>query len=197
MRYITPLVLLCLFPLAAFAGEEVAQEIPVWATTITAAIVAIIGWAFKLWRSRMKVDTEQHQLDATKSLMEQRNFIIDRRIIPFMESTATYWLTLRLPLILTEASRKDFDWTSHYYHLREYLKDRVVDKFTEENIDILKVLGEKELYNLIDRMLVKLLSKLPDSVTAFLPSSVVSELPRLASKFLVSQGANLLKTAEE
>lgn len=191
MRYLLALLLLTI-PLSLMADEGIEQDIPGWAVLVTSAVTALVAWAFKLWRARMKVDTEQHQLDATKSLMEQRNFIIDQRIMPFLESTAIHYITIRLPVIIKQAADGKFDWSEHFNHAQKYLKQRVLEKFTSENVDVLKVIGEKELSNLIDRVLVRLISNLPISIQAMLPSSVTANLSKYASNFVVSQAERLL-----
>jgi len=150
-------------------------------------------WGFKLWRSKQKAQTQHEELDATKSLWEQRNFLIDNRIIPFAVGTAEHWLATQMPAILKDAADGDgFEWKRHFSSLRLYVRSRVVQKFASENLDVLTFLTEKELDSLIDRLLIKLIGNLPDYITAFLPSSVVEKLGDYASAFVADKANDLL-----
>ena len=194
MRYC--LAALCLtLPAAVSAAEaaEAAAEQPSWLPVLLSVITAVIGWVATMLRKKFKVDAEKAQLDASKSLMEQKNFIIDNRIIPFAVSTAEHWLALSLPKLIVDATDGDgFKWKEHWADLVTYLKARVVKKFLAENVDIIKLLGEDELDNLLDRLALKLIGKLPEKVQRFLPADVVDKLTDKASEFAVDKGRELL-----
>jgi len=161
---------------------------------ITMLVMLITKWL----RTKFKVDAENTQLDSTKSLMEQRNFLIDHRLIPFAISTAEHWLLTQLPTILRDLTDGDgFEWGTHWRHLRTYTRQRVLAKFLAENIDIVKVLGEKELDDILDRWLLKLVSKLPHTVQAYIPEGLLTKstdiLTKKLTEFVISHGNFLLK----
>lgn len=190
--------LLCLFAVAPLFSEDAipaiaSPETPWWGQALVAVIGLLVAFFTKWLHTAFKVKTEQTQLDSTKSLMEQRNFIIDTRLIPFAVSTAEHWMTLKLPVLLLDATDGNgFDWSKHWGDLKSYAKTRVKEKFLSENMDILQILGEKELDNLLDRLLLKLISKLPDNVKAFLPEPILDKLTDYATAFIVSKGKDLL-----
>lgn len=198
---ITHFAFICLLMLAAFPlyGEE-AVAVAADATaqnTITTIIVTVLGlvlaWGGKLLREKWKIEGQQKALDATKSLWEQRNFLIDNRIIPFALSTAEHWLLTQLPAIVQDATDGDgFEWSKHWRSLRDYTKIRIIKKFAAENVDVIQLLGEKELDNLVDRLLMKLIGNLPESVQKFLPEALVDKLTDYATKFAVDKGKDLL-----
>lgn len=159
------------------------------ATALPLIAAAILGLLKKRW------DTEnvKLELDATKSLMEQRNFIIDQRLIPFAISSAEHWTILHMPAIVGDLKDGgDFRWGEHFDNLKNYTKDRVLKKFAAENLDIIEFLGEKELDNLLDRLLLKLITKLPESVQAFIPNALVTKLTDYASAYITEKGKDLL-----
>lgn len=168
-------------------------ELPTWVTilgTILTTIVALLaGFAKKKWGA----EETKAKLDANKSLMEQKNFLIDTRLIPFAIATAEHWLLTQLMVLIKDATDGDgFQWKDHYENLKTYIKDRVIKKFAEENIDIIEQLGEKELNSLIERQAIKLITKLPDNISNFIPESAVSMLSEKASDFIVDKGKDLL-----
>ncbi len=160
---------------------------------IVAAIVAIVvPLLFKLLgKSKPEAAPE---MPADLKLDEARNFFIDKRLIPFLVSTAEHWLITQLPAIVADATDGNgFDWKQHWTELRAYLKQRAVDKFAAENRDLVKFLGSsRELDDIIDRQVAKLLAKLPDAVKALLPQSAVDMLVDKAKAFLVAKADDLL-----
>jgi hypothetical protein len=163
--------------------------------TMLASLVS--GWL----RQKFKAEITQSQLDASKSLMEQKNFVIDQRLIPFALSTAEHWLMTQLPFILKDATDGDgFHWGEHWGRLRTYVKERVLAKFLAENVDLVTMMGEKELDDLVDRLLMKLIAKLPDSVKALLPAEVVDvltdKLTKKATAFVIEKGTSLLTSTK-
>ena len=196
MRY--ALLILCL-PLLAVGAAEEAVPVAVAAgdnslvTIITSVLGLVLAWGFKLLREKWKIDGEKAALDATKSLWEQRNFLIDNRIIPFAISTAEHWMLTQLPAIIADATDGNgFAWSKHWDGLKAYTKQRVVAKFAAENVDVVTLLGEKELDYLLDRLLLKLVAQLPESVQKFLPPAFLDRLTDLASRFAVDKGRALL-----
>ena len=191
MRYL--FLIFLLFPALLFAGEETSSDVPGWAMVLTTGITALVAWAFSLWRDRMKADTEHHKLDSNLSLMQQKNYIIDRRLIPFLEGTTTHFLTLKLPVVLRDVSKDEFEWAPFFVDLRRYLRKRVLEKFAQENIDLIRLLGERELTDLIDRCFTRMITNLPGPIQALIPSGISANLARYASNFSVAQAENLLR----
>jgi hypothetical protein len=170
-----------------------AADLPAWVmilgTILTAVITFLAGFAKKKWGA----EETKAKLDANKSLMEQKNFLIDNRLIPFAIATAEHWLLTQLMVLVKDAADGgEFHWKNHYNNLKAYVKDRVVKKFAAENLDIIEQLGEKELDNLIERHVIKLISKLPDSIAKFVPESVAKMLSEKASEFIVDKSKDLL-----
>lgn len=160
---------------------------------ILAAVGMLVAWVFKLLRSKWKVEEDRVIIDTTKSLWEQKNFLIDNRLIPFAMSTAEHWLLTQLPAIIKDATDGGgFQWGSHWNSMKSYTKVRIIEKFAAENVDILVMVGEKELDNIIDRLLMKLIAKLPDSVQLFLPAEIIDKLTDYASAFAFEKGKDLL-----
>lgn len=160
---------------------------------ITMLLTLVTGWL----RTKFKSDSELAQLDASKSLMEQKNFLIDKRLIPFAISTAEHWFMSQLPFILQDATDGNgFQWKDHWTRLQAYVKERILAKFLAENVDIVRFMGEKELDDLVDRLLLKLISKLPDSVKALIPTNAIDEmtdkLTKKATDFIIHKGTDLL-----
>jgi len=193
MRY-HPLVLL-LLP-ALLVAEEADSGMPettTWVAVAGAALVALVTWIATMVRKKVKVDSEKAEIDKEKSLWEQRNHLIDTRVTPFAISTAEHWLITNIPPILKDVSDGGgFRWSHHWTKLRNYVKDRVLRKFAKENIDLIERLGEDELDDLLDRVLVKLIGKLPESVRAFLPKAVIDKLTDFATTFAVDKGKELI-----
>lgn len=166
---------------------------PAWIGILLAALGVVVTWLANMLRGKLKIDGQKAAIDADKSLMEQRNFLIDNRLIPFAISTGEHWLISQLPALIKDATDGNgFQWKDHFDNLKAYLKDEVVKKFAAENVDLIERLGERELNSLINRLAVKMVSKLPDSVEAFLPDSVVEMLTAKASEFVVEKGKDLL-----
>lgn len=187
---------------ASVASETAAAgESPVLtgiAGTVMVIITTLVTLIAKWLRSKYQSETQQHQIDSTKSLMEQRNFIIDQRLIPFAIDTAEHFLITQLPTIVKDATDGGgFDWKLHWSNLSTYTRKRVIAKFAAENLDIVRFMGEKELNDLLDRQLLKLISKLPDRIKAFIPSTLVHKVTDvLTSKltdFLVERGHALIQ----
>jgi hypothetical protein len=177
---------------ADLVATAAAGESPLVAI-VTSALGVLLAWAFKLLREKWKIEAQHEALDATKSLWEQRNFLIDNRIIPFAFSNAEHWLLTQLPAIIKDATDGDgFAWDLHWKALRGYTRQRVIAKFAAENVDVIALLGEHELNNLLDRVLLRLVGKLPESVQRFLPASVVDNLTDAASSFITRKGRDLL-----
>lgn len=186
-------MILTICPLVA--DTEAAQTIDFtsWETIVSSILLLLAGWAFKLLRSKWKVETEHEELDATKSLWEQRNFLIDNRIIPFAVNTAEHWVITQLPAMVREVREgEEFHWHDHWYGFRNYVRSRVLQKFASENLDVLKFFTERELQDLIDRQLVRLITNLPASVRSLLPEEVVGKLSAYATEFINERSKNLL-----
>ncbi|NEN87925.1 MAG: hypothetical protein F6K48_02985 [Okeania sp. SIO3H1] len=200
MRFI-PLSLLAVFlllvtPLTGFAEEAaapVAEATDPWVVLITSVLGIVLAWGGKLLREKWKISGKKVALDATKSLWEQRNFLIDNRIIPFALSTAEHWLATQIPVLVADAvDGGEFKWSSHWAGLRKYVKSRVIKKFAEENVDVVELLGVEELDDLLDRLLFKLIGELPEGVKKFIPEAIVDKTTDWATAFAVDKAKDLL-----
>lgn len=172
---------------------EAASTLPTWATVLLAIITCVITAVGGMLRKKWKTDGEKTQIDTTKSLMEQKNFIIDQRLIPFAISTIEHWLLTQIPAIVKDAADGNgFQWKAHWSNLLSYTKDEVVQKFAEENIDIIKLFGEKYLDQLLNRLAMKAIAKLPEGVQNFLPRALIDSLTKQAAEFARDKGSELL-----
>lgn len=171
------------------SGESSNTLITILGTVITLVVTVLGGYL----KSKWSADTKKSKLDYDKSLMEQKNFLIDNRVIPFVASTVEHWLLTQLmPIVKDISDGGDFDWDKHFDNLKEYAKTRVVQKFSSENVDILEHLGENELNNIIDRIVVKAISNIPDNFRGMIPDSIKDKISDKASSFLLKKGKNLL-----
>lgn len=183
-------------PAVEEASEAVA-ELPMWVTVLGSILSAVVLFLSGFLKKKWGAETEKAQLDANKSLMEQKNFLIDNRLIPFAIATAEHWLMTQLMTLIKDAADGgEFHWKEHYSNLKSYMKDQILKKFLAENTDIIEQLGEKELDNLIDRLATKLITKLPDSVQKFIPDSASKMLSEKASDYIVEKGKDLLGLKE-
>jgi len=124
---------------------------------------------------------------------QYENFIIDKRLIPFAIGTAEHWLVLTIPKLVMDAADGDgFKWKEHWSDLLGYTKERVLQKFLAENVDIIKMMGERELDALLDRLALNMLDKLPEKVSKFVPEATVLKLTDKVSEFAVEKGQELL-----
>jgi hypothetical protein len=195
VRYFLILPLLCV-PLAA---EELVEPVVtaggdnVMLQAILGIVSMLLMWGFKLLREKWKIQNQHEALDATKSLWEQRNFLIDNRIIPFAASTIEHWMITQMPGIIADATDGNgFKWENHWNNMKGYTRGRIIKKFASENIDLLQVLGTQELDNIIERLLARLIAQLPASVTRLLPDEVVQHASKLATEFLVRKGQEII-----
>lgn len=204
MRSLTLFVLVFLPALASAqeVGQEAVQSSNPWMPIITGIIAMVTSAALYFLRKKWKVDTEKQEIDKSKSLMEQRNFLIDNRLLPFALGTAEHWINTQLPLILSDlGDGGEFAWKDHWSDLHKYVKARVIQKFAKENIDIIDFMGEVELDQLLDRVGMSLIARLPPSLKAFLPGvssddgpvpASIDKLTDAASKFVLDKGKELL-----
>lgn len=167
------------------------------AGTVMVIITMLVGLVANWLRQKYKLEGAKLQIDTSKSLMEQRNFIIDQRLIPFAISTGEHWLLTQLPVILKDATDGNgFQWKDHWKNLRDYVRGRILSKFLAENVDLIKFMGEKELDDLLDRLLMKLISKLPEGVRVLLPAEAIdaltNKLTSKATEFVIEKGQSLL-----
>lgn len=200
MRFAFTIILLgAVFALGAEeAAADSTSNTPSWLVGVTALLTAVIAWVAKMLHSKFKIDGEVAAIDKDRSLWEQKNLLIDQRIIPFMISTGEHWLITRAPALLLDAGNGGgFKWADHWTDLRGYVKARVIKKFASENIDIFDHLVETELDDLLDRTLTKLITLLPDSVTRFLPRSTRDAAVEYAKVFIAEKGKDLLSSATE
>lgn len=135
-----------------------------WPILFATVIPFLVGYLRKKKQSAV-AEAEKIQLDANKSLMEQKNVLIDKRVIPFLWATAEHIAERDLPKILADGIDGDgkFDWKGHAKNIGIELKDLAIDKFKQEGIDIVQVLGEKYLGTLIDRAISKAIPWLPQA----------------------------------
>lgn len=172
---LVPLTMLVCTP-ALLLAEEVAATVPavpegspwwvqaLWPILFATVIPFLVGFLRKKKESAV-AEAEKIQLDANKSLMEQKNLLIDKRVIPFLWATAEHIAERDLPKILADAMDGDgkFDWKGHSKSIGVELKDLAIDKFKAEGIDLVQVLGEKYLGSLIDRAIAKAIPWLPQA----------------------------------
>lgn len=176
-RHIVPLMMLVCTP-ALLLAEEAPAVIPssapegapewvawIWPILFAVVIPYLVGF-LREKKDAANAEAEKIQLDASKSLMEQKNLLIDKRVIPYLWSTAQHIAERDLPKILADAMDGDgkFDWKGHAKSMGAELLESVKDKFAQEGIDIVKVLGEKYLGQLIDRAIKKAIPWLPDGI---------------------------------
>lgn len=165
-----------------------------WAMIITTIVTIVLGWVGNMLRKKWQIDSQREALDATKSLWEQRNFLIDNRIIPFALSTAEHWLLTQIGPIIKDATDGDgFQWATHWSSMKGYVKRRVIKKFAAENVDVIALLGADELDDLVDRLLFKLISKLPPNIQSFIPRNLIDKGTDWASALAVAKGKELLR----
>lgn len=199
MRYVYTLICM-LIATGVYAQEvavEAAAQVPGWVYAVGAGIALLVGVVFGWYRKTFDVDTKKKEIEADKTLWEQRNFLIDNRLSPFAVDTAEHWLKVNITPILIDATDGDgFQWADHWNDLKTYVRKRVIDKFAAENVDIVERLSAKELDDLLDRVLLGLIAKLPESVQVFLPEAVVDKLTDFASEFAVKKGKELLTASE-
>lgn len=173
-------LLLLLSPLALYA-EDVAPEVTSTATgwqgmilTLLATLVTavLLPW-IKNKAVSAKAEADVHRFDASKSLLEQKNYLIDARLIPFLWATAAYLTEVRLPQWVDRIVRKDFEgiWSD----LLKELKDLAIKKFAGEGIDIVEAIGADALSNLVKRAVM---DKLP------IPNGIKDPAAFLVDKFL-------------
>jgi len=175
---------------------EVAQsvtELPVWAGILLSVITVVVTAIAGFLKKKFDVDNKKTAIDTSKSLMEQKNFIIDNRLIPFAISTGEHWLITQLPALVKDATDGDgFEWKTHWKNLLKYMKTEVVKKFADENVDIIKLFGEDYLDKLMNRLAMKLVKKLPESVGGFIPKAIVDMITRKVAEFTVEKAEELL-----
>jgi hypothetical protein len=209
MRFAYTLAMLAI-PMLVAAEEVVAETAPAvvdaaptpevagWVGMVQMALMVIIplifgGFLKKKWDS----EKTKTAIDTSKSLMEQKNMIIDQRLMPFLVDTAEHWLLTQLPAILKDAGDGGgFQWKDHLMGLKTYAKDQALKKFAHENIDLIELLGADALDNLIDRQIMRLIGKLPEKVQAFIPAGAVDMLTDKASEYAIEKGKGLLKGIE-
>ena len=195
MRYVHTITLLLLS--AAMFAEEVEKTVPdeggTWVLLLVTAIAGLITWIGNILRKKVNVEAASAELDANKTLWEQKNLLIDQRVIPFAISTGEHWLTTNVaPILIDATDGNGFKWGEHFDNLKAYVKDRVLKKFASENVDLLEHLADKELDDLLNRLLLKLITKLPDSIAAFLPAKVTDMLAGYATDFIREKGLELI-----
>ena len=197
MRTIFTLALLSV-PFAVVAEEAVETSGDSTLTTmlIGAAItlvIAAIGWLAAKFGLRQTPPETVSPIDMTTS--EGRRRFLDERLVPVIISNGKQWLITQIPVLITDAMDGDgvFHWRDHLNGLRAYVRKRAVDKFKAESINLVDYLGtSKELDDLIDRKLMELIGKLPDTLQPYLPAERIDWLTDQLRKFLVEEGRELL-----
>ncbi len=189
--------LLLLLPSTLLAEEAVTESggMPTWIYIVTTVVTLLLGWVGNLFRKKVAADVTVSEIDATTSLWEQRNLLIDQRIIPFAYSTAVHWITTHIaPILLDLTDGNGFRWADHYQDLKVYVRERVLQKFASENVDILKHLTGKELDDILDRLLTNLITKLPDNIEALIPEGIRQQMIKYAGDFLREKAGNYIPT---
>jgi hypothetical protein len=119
------------------------------------------------------------KFDASKSLLEQKSYLINERLMPFLWNTAAYLTEVRLPQWIDRIARRDLDGI--WKDLVVELKDLAIKKFASEGLDIIAAIGEEALTGLIKRAILEKLP-IPNGLrepAAFLADRV---LPLLTTK---------------
>lgn len=174
MRITPYLAAIPLLTLPAFLGAEeavapiVPADAPWWVQLVvpilTAVVVPFLVAYLRKKNQEAAAEAEKTQLDSTKSLLEQKNLLIDKRVIPFLWNSAEHLAATQLPVLLKDATDGDgkFDWKAHLNSIKDELLDLAKDKFAQEGIDLIQVLGAKYLGQLVDRAIAKAIPWLPN-----------------------------------
>lgn len=208
MRYLYTFGLLFCPTLVVFA-EEVAEAVTpamppippdapwwvqlVWPILFVVVMPFVVGYLRKK-KAAAIAEAEKIELDSSKSLMEQKNLLIDKRVIPYLWATAEHLAAKNLPVVLADALDGDgkFDWKKHAGGLKDELLTSLKEKFKAEGIDIVKVLGEKYLGELLDRAIQKAIPWLPQA-----SQNIVGSIAEGKGKFLagmiVDKGLDIAK----
>lgn len=155
-------VLFCI-PLTLTAAEAVADANPArgdWLEMVAMVLGTLITLFvlpyLKNKSAQAAAEATTAKFDASKSLLEQKNYLIDGRLMPFLWNTAAYLTEVRLPQWMGRIANRQFEgiWTD----LVDELKDLAKTKFAAEGINIVEVIGDAALTSLIKRAV---LDKLP------------------------------------
>lgn len=117
--------------------------------------------------------------DASQSLMAQKNYLIDARLIPFLLNTAAYLTEVRLPQWIDRIGRRDFDGIWNDLVLE--LKDLAIKKFAVEGIDLVATIGPDALTSLIKRAVIEKLP-IPNGIKDPAGYLIDKVVPLLATK---------------
>jgi len=144
------------------AGASMEEgSLPGWAQALIGLIsIAISTFLTAFLKNKAKeanANAKKAEFDASKSLLEQKNFLINNRLMPFLWNTAAYLTEERIPIYL-DRLQGGASWDSIKDDLVGELKNLAIKKFAAEGIDIVEAIGEDALVGLINRALVE---KLP------------------------------------
>lgn len=196
MRVFTTILLfLCVLPISA--AEEAADSSGGWQILVGAllalvpvALVALSGWVRK--KLGIEKDDPVDPITSDLTLQEAKARFLER-LKDELADAFEEWILASIPNILIDATDGDgFQWREHWNGLRTYvLKEGRA--FLQQNQDAVTYIGEsEELDKIVDKWLIKQLTKLPESVSRFLPSEVVDQMTDKARAFLKEKGLSLL-----
>lgn len=178
------------------------SDAPQWLHFVWLAFgVIILPYILSFLRSKKQeadAEAEKFKFDANMSLLEQKNYLIDKRIIPYLWSMASYLAEKQLPTLLLaittqKEGEKKFDWSKYAQDLKTELLEDVKEKFAAESIDIVKILGEKYLGELIDRAIARAIPWLPQSTQPIFESISKDRGGQLAT-LIMNRGLEAAKT---
>ncbi len=198
MRILTSILLfLCILPISA--AEEAAGSSGVWQTVvggllalIPIALVALSGWVRK--KLGIERDEPLDPITSDLTLQEAKARFLARLKAELVEAFEE-WVLANSPNILIDATDGDgFQWAEHWDSLRTYLL-KEGRAFLQQNQDAVTYIGQsQELDKIVDKWLIKQVTRLPESVRQFLPDEVVDQMTDKARAFLREKGLSLLPT---
>lgn len=209
MRFIAPIftMLMVLFtPVLAFAQEVTEpvagapsnfdpSQLSGWQYIVYTVIILAVGYAMKLWRSRIKSENDAKNVIIDKRLLENRELLLDR-----IEATAyrcaDTWVEDDLPSVLVDALNGDgeFNWKLHATQGFRTVRAQVIQCFKDEGIDLVARVGSERLNGIIKSAIMGAIKRLPDKLKAFLPEAMVEPLVGMVSKFVTAKTADWISS---
>lgn len=193
LMFIALLVVALPLTLVAAEGADAAvpaaapEGAPWWVNLLYPILMAVaLPWLRAYLKKKAEheaAEAEGATLSANATLQEQRNFFIDKRLIPFLWNEAEHAVDTRLPEILKDATDGGgFDWKLHLRNLKADLFAAATEKFEAEGMDLLAMVGRPTLDRLIDRAFAK--------ATPWLPSFLNNDMAKEKAGDLAVLGIN-------
>lgn len=180
MRSWSLLAALLLFLAVPCGAEDAIPVIPTaqgWQGMVTTVLMMVLTAFLIPWlknkASAARAEATQIRFDASKSILEQKHYLIDARLKPFLWDTAAYLTEVRLPTWTTRILAREFDGI--WGDLVKELKDLAIKKFGAEGIDIVEAIGADTLAGLVKRAVIDALP---------IPNGIKDPANFLAEKFL-------------